>query len=330
MITRRRLVIAIGAIPFAIPRRLRAQQKVRVRRVGFLGSRSRPTLANPDHYYALVEGLRDLGYVEGKNLAIEWRFADGAYERLPELAAELVRLNVDIIVTHGTPGGKAAQQATSTIPIVVAASADPVKSGFAASLSRPGTNLTGLSLISVDVVPKQLELLKTLRPKLTRVAFLMNPTNPVSASMLRSVEAVARTTGTKIVTVKASTPAEIDDAFAIIARERVDALVVSVDSFLITQFRRVAALSSKHRLPSLAEQRDYVASGGLMSYGQNLADFYRRAAVYVDKIFKGAKPGELPIEQPTKIHFAINRTTAKVLGITIPKELILRADEVIE
>ena len=191
-------------------------------------------------------------------------------------------------------------------------------------------NLTGLSLISIDVSHKHLELLKTLHPKLSRVAFLMNPKNQVNPVMLRSVEAVARITGTNIMAVKASTPEEIDRVFAMIARERVDALVVAADSFLYSQSRLVAALSSKHRLPSIAESRVYVASGGLMSYGQDLADFFRRAATYVDKILKGAKPGELPIEQPTKIHLAINRTTAKVLGITIPKELVLRADEVIE
>ena len=329
--TRRTLLRAMLAGIALAPLASLAQQQDKVRRIGFLALRSRSTPANPDvNYDAFVQGMRELGYVEGKNLIIEWRFADGKYERLPDLAAELMRMKVEVIVTPGTPATQAAQRATSTIPNVFPVVDDPVGSGFAASLARPGSNITGLSVFIVDVSPKYLELLRIMIPTLSRVAILVNPGNTSHPPLLKSVQATAQQMGIKILPVDARTPEEIERAFAIMTRERAEAVIVPGDGFFTGQMRQFGALTVKNRMPSIFPYRGHVAAGGLMSYGQNLVDFYRRAATYVDKILKGAKPGELPIEQPTRIHFAINRKTADALGLTIPNEILLRADEVIE
>jgi len=320
-------LLSLGATPLSSL----AQQQGKIWRIGFLAARSRSTSSNPDAYYdAFVQGMRELGYVEGKNLGIEWRFADGKSERLPALAAELVRMKVELIATHGTPGTQAAQRATSTIPIVFASANDPVASGFAASLARPGGNITGLSLISVDVSQKHLELLKTLVPRMSRVAVLVNPGNSSLSAILKSVQAAAQQFGVKVLQVDARTPEEIEHGFAAMRRERADAVIILNDSFFIGQRRQITGLVARNRLPSMFPFREDVEAGGLISYGQNLADHFRRAATYVDKVLKGAKPSELPIEQPTKIHLAINRKAAKGLGITVPQELLLRADEVID
>ena len=331
MTTRRRLLLALGASVISAPFPSLAQQPPKIRRIGFLAARSRSTPANPDVYYdAFVKGMRDLGYVEGRNLVIEWRFADGKLERLSELAAELVRMKVEVIATHGTQNAQAAQRATSTIPIVISAISDPVSAGVVKSLARPGGNITGLSVMTVDLSPKQIELLHAVIPRLSRVALLMNSSNSGHPAILKSTQAAARSIGATVLPVEVRSAEEIERGFATMARERSDVLIVAVDTFLIGQRRQIADLALKHRLPTMYGYREDVEAGGLMSYGQNLADFYRRAATYVDKILKGATPGELPIEQPIKIHLAINRKTAKALGLVISKELLFRADEVIE
>ena len=321
------VLLALGTMP----RASFAQPPGKVWRIGFLAPLSRSTPSRPDVYYdAFVQGIRELGYVEGKNLAIEWRFADGKFERLPGLAAELVRVNVDVIVTHSTPATQALQRATSTIPIVFAVAVDPVGSGFAASLARPAGNITGLSVIDVDLGPKRLELLKTMLPALSRVAVLVNPGSSVRAAIVRSVQAAGQHAGIKVLPVDARTPEEIERGFVIMAQERAEGVIIADDAFSRGQRRQIADLAVKNRMPAITPWREYVAAGGLMSYRQNIADSFRRAATYVDKILKGAKPGELPIEQPTRIHLAINRKTANLLGMKISPELLLRADEVIE
>jgi len=274
--------------------------------------------------------MRDLGYADGKNLVIEWRYADGKFDRLPGLAAELVRMKLEVIVTHSTPATQALQRATSTIPIVFASSGDPVGRGLAASLARPGGNITGLSIITPDVYPKQLELLKLIMPALSRAAFLVNSDTPGLPAVLNNVQAAAQKLGVVMLPIDARTQEEIERGFAEMGRERADAVIVQADAFFTAQRRQISELVTHNRLPSVFYYRENVQAGGLMSYGQNLVDYYRRAATYVDKILKGAKPSELPIEQPMKIHLAINQKTAKALGITVSKELLFRADEVIE
>ena len=328
--TRRILLRAMLAGMALAPLRSFAQKAPKVWRIGFLAARSRPASLESDFYGAFPRGMRELGYVEGKNLVIEWRFADGKYERLPGLAAELVQMKVEVIVTAGTPPTQAAQRATSTIPIVTAAVTDPVASGFAASLARPGGNITGLSLIWVDLIPKQLELLKTIKPTLSRVAVLANSSNSSHPAILKSLQTAAQQFGVKVLPVDARTMEDIERGFATMTRERAEAVIIVGDPYFIGQRRQIVELAVKNRIPSIFPFREDVAAGGLMSYGQNLNDFYRRAATYVDKILKGAKPGDLPIEQPTVFELIINRKTAKALGLTISNELLLRADKVIE
>ena len=330
MLTRRRLLVGLGLGVLSPAFPLLAQQS-KLARIGFLAVNSRSAASNHDDYYgAFVQGMRELGYVEGRNLVIEWRFADGKYERIPELAGELVRMNVDAIVTHSTPATQALQRATSTIPIVTAVVVDPVASRLAASLARPGGNITGLSNIAIDLSAKQIELLKIMVPNLSRVAVLVNPGTSFHPAYVKTVQAAAQHVGISAASVDASTPAEIERGFAKMTRERVQAMIVAADGFFLGQGRHIADVALKSRVPVISPWRQHVAVGGLMSYGQNIADYFRQAASYVDKILKGAKAGELPFEQPTRIHLALNRKTATSLGIKIPAELILRADEVIE
>jgi len=330
MISRRKLLLTLGSA-LAAPLGALAQQLGKVQRIGFLGARLRSTPSNPEIYQdTFTQAMRERGYVEGKNLVIEWRFADGKYERFPGLADELVRMKLEVIVSSNTPSTHALQRATSTIPIVMASVGDPVGSRFAASLSHPGGNITGLSLITAEVYPKQLELLKAIVPALSRVAALANPGTPRGPVFLKSVQAAAQQLGLSILAVEARTPEEIERGFAAMKRERADAVIVHPDSLFIGQLRQIAELAAQNQLPSSYYYREAVQAGGLMSYGPNLADYFRRAATYVDKILKGAKPSELPIEQPTRIHLAINRKTAKALGITVSKEILFRADEVID
>ena len=307
-----------------------AQQKGKVARIGFFYFGSRQSALDTGRYQKFLQGMRELGYVEGKNLVIEGRFADGISERLPGLAAELVRLNPDVIVVTGTSGVYALKKATRTIPIVITAGADPVGEGFAASLARPGGNITGLATSNVEVFPKHVELLKTALPKLSRIAVLWNPANDVHSARLKQLQAVAQKAGIHAVGAGGRTADEIERGFATMTRERAEAVIILNDTFFVQQLRQIAELSAKHKLPSLFGAIEYAEYGGLMGYGQNVADNFHRAATYVDKILKGAKPGELPIEQPTRLSLAINRKTAKAIGLAIPQELVLRADRVIE
>jgi putative ABC transport system substrate-binding protein len=339
MISRRRVVIAFGAAVLALFAGALAlfmsfpvaQRPDRVRRIGFLAIRSRSTASHPDPYYdAFEQGMRDLGYVEGQNLTIAWRFADGKYDRLPGLAAELVRMKVELIVTHGTEGTRAAQRATSTIPIVTAAVGDPVASGFAASLARPAGNITGLSSIVNDLAQKHLGLLRTMMPSLSRVAVLLNFGNPNHTSNLKSIQAAAQKTGITILPVDARTAEEIERGFATMTREGAEAVIVASDPFYSGQRKQFAALAATNKMPSMFPYREYVEAGGLISYGPNVADSFRYAATFVDKILKGAQPGDLPFEQPTRFYLVINLKTAKALGLTIPPTLLAGADEFIE
>ena len=273
-------------------------------------------------------GLRDLGYVEGKTLTIEFRWAEGKHERLPELAAELVRLRVDVIVTQGTPGALAAKQATATIPIVMPVVADPVATRLVASLARPGGNITGGSWVSHEVSAKRLELLRDAFPRTKRVAVLINPGNPSNAPILQAMELAARSLKLEIPQFEARGPQEFESAFTAMAAKRVDAVTIIDDAVLIANAKAIANLAAKKRLPLMAFN-ETVEAGGLMAYGANFPEMYRRAASYVDKILKGAKPGELPIEQATTFELVINMKAAKALGLTVPQSLLQRADRVI-
>ena len=279
---------------------------------------------------AFIRGLRDLGYVEGKNFVIEWRFADGNYQRLPALAGELVGLNVDVLVTGGTAANGALQKATTTIPIVNATMSDPVGNGFAKSLTHPGGNITGLALATTDMSPKHVELLRLIVPKLTSLGVLVNLGNFAHPAVAKSITTNAQRLGIKVRILDARNADGLTRNFSIMKQERTEAVIAVVDAFFISQRREIAELALKNNLPSMFSAQEHVEAGGLMSYGQNLADHYRRAAAYVDKIFKGAKPGNLPIEQPAVFSLTINSKTAKALGLAIPQELLLRADKVIE
>ena len=327
------LLISILTPPLAAE----AQQAGKVHRIGFLSpsSRSDPErLASPFGERGLAafrQGLRDLGYVEGQNIAIEYRWAEGRFERLPDLAAELVRLKVDVIVSVVTQATLAAKNATGTIPIVLVAAGDPLGSGLVANLARPGGNVTGPSSMYGDLAGKQLELLKETVPKVSRVAVLWNPANAVwQAQMLRQTEIAARALGLQLQLLEARGPDELEGAFAAMTRERVSALLVQVDVIFALHARRIADLAAKRRVPAMYGSREHVETGGLMSYAPNIPDLFRRAATYVDKILKGAKPADLPVEQPTKFELVINLKTAKALGLKIPQSVLVRADEVIQ
>ena len=326
---RRRDVIALlGGAAAAWPLAARAQQPGKVWRIGFLAGGQRAAVF---HILAgFPQGMRELGYVEGKHFTIEWRFAEGNLERIPGFAAEFVRMRVDIIVVATAAAVRAVQQATNTIPIVMSYSTDPVGNGFVASFARPGGNTTGLASSTDDTAPKQLELLAAIAPTITHIGLLGKPGNPNHASVLKRAQAAARTAGLAVVPVEANTPEEIENAFAALARERVGAIIGATDALFVSQRRRIAELALHGRLPSMFGQREFVEAGGLMSYGESIKEFNRRAAVFVDKIFKGAKPGDLPIEQPTRFNLVINRKTADALGVTIPPQLYILADEVIE
>jgi ABC-type uncharacterized transport system substrate-binding protein len=328
MTTRRRFLIALGVGALAVPRGALAQSKVA--RIGFLYHGSRQSALDTGRYSAFMQGMRELGYVEGANVIIEARFADGTFERLPALAAELVRLKVDVIVATGTPTYRALQYATTTIPVVITVTVDPVSDGFAASLARPGGNMTGLSLSAADLGPKLLELLKAAVPKLSRVALLVQPGNPAHPPQLERIMSAAQKVDTQVVLAEASTVPEIEREFAMMTKRRVNAAIILADGFFLQESRAIAAQALKHRLPSITQLREYVEAGGLMSYGPNSVDNFRRAATYVDKILKGAKAGDLPFEQPTRYSLVINHKTAKALGVTIPQALLNQAGEVIE
>jgi ABC-type uncharacterized transport system substrate-binding protein len=315
--------------PLGMPLAAEAQPSGKVYRIGFI------TTSAPGEVQHLVNALdgelQRLGYVEGRNIVFERRFAEGRQERLPALATELVRLNVDVIVTGSNPVITAVRQATKTIPVVMAVSRDPVGSGFAASLARPGGNITGLSNdLGPEILGKNVELLKEAVPKISRVAYLWNPV-PSEADAYRHVaESAIRKLGIAWQPVEVRHPNEFEAAFSAMVREHANGLLVAQDPVFIAARRRIVRLAAGHRLPTMYGNREYVEVGGLMSYGPNIVDQFRRAAAYVDKILRGAKPADLAVEQPTKFELVLNLKTAKALGLTIPPAILLRADQIIE
>ena len=315
------LALVLLAAPLAAP----AQQPPgKTARIGFLGDV--PAFLDE----AFRQGLRELGYVDGQNIAIEHRAAEWKYERLPGLAADLVRLKVDVIVAASPSATEAAKQATRTIPIVFTVSGDPVAEGFVASLARPGGNITGLATISPELVGKQLEMLKTVAPKVSRVAVLHNPNQPGHPGAVRQAEGAARALGMQLQILGARNPAEIEAAFAAMSSQRAGGVLVLRDAFFRAQRAQIVTLAAKSRLPAVYGLREEAEAGGLMAYGASVPQLFRRAAAYVDKILKGAKPADLPVEQPTKFELVINLKTAKALGLTIPQSLLLRADRIIQ
>jgi putative tryptophan/tyrosine transport system substrate-binding protein len=306
-----------------------AQPAGKVPRIGYLSTGFATDPMRERLLEAFRQGLRELGYVEGQNIAIESRWTEDKDDRLPALAADLVRLKVDVIVASGGAATQAARQATRTIPIVMSQVNDPVGSGLVASLARPGGNVTGLTVMSPDLLGKQLQLLKEVVPTVSRVALLRNPDNPADTAILREAEAAAQALGVRLQTLEARNPPEIDSAFAAMTRERAGALLILPDSVFLSQRSQIAELAVKRRLPSIRQSRAFPEAGGLMSYGANYPDLSRRAATFVDKILKGAKPADLPVEQPTKFELVLNLKTAEALGLTLSPTLLFQADEVI-
>ncbi len=329
MTTRRRFLIALGAGILAVPRGSLAQPASKGARIGFLYYGSRQTALDTGRYNAFIQGMGELGYTEGKNFTLEARFADGKGERLPALAAELVRLKVNVIVATGSPVYRALQHST-TIPVVATVTFDPVADGYAASMARPGGNFTGLSLGAGDLGPKLLELLKAAVPKMSRVAVLLNPGNPAHPQRAIRIMSAAQKVGIQVWLAEAGTVQEIEREFTVMTKERANAAIIVADGLFLQESQSIAALVLKHRLPSISQLRELTETGGLMSCGRNSLDNFRRAATYVDKILKGAKPGDLPFEQPTRYHLVINRKTATALGLKIPEALLRQADEVIQ
>lgn len=317
------MALALGFL--VTPLAVYAQTAAQLSRIGVLRTQSRDALDSAAEGFR--QGLRELGYVEGQNILLEYRWAGGNPDRLPALAAELVRLNVNVIVTGGEQAILAAKRATGTIPIVMGASNDPVGAGLVASLARPGGNVTGMTILSPELSQKRLELLKEVVPRASRVAVLYNPAFPGTALDLRQTRDAARTLGLALHDVEVQRPAELEAAFAT-ARERAEALIPLADPFFTAHHARIVDLARKHRLPGVYYWKEYVAAGGLMSYGPSLRELYRRAATHVDKILKGARPGDLPVEQPTTFELVINLTTAKTFGLTIPRSVMARADQV--
>jgi putative ABC transport system substrate-binding protein len=319
---------ALVALLLAAPLASEGQQ-AGPRRIGFLDTSS-PSSARVQLWETLRQRLRELGYLEGQNTVFESRFGEGKPDQLPRLAAELVGLKVDIIVTSGTPATQAAKQATRTIPIVMTNNADPVGSGLVASLARPGGNVTGLTAQDADLGGKRLELFLQVVPRVSRVALLIDETNPGTVLIAKGTQAAARTVGVQLQSLGVQGPDELDRAFVAMKEARAGALIVESSSMLFTWRTRLADLALKNRLPTMFAQRQYAEAGGLMAYAADFSDLFRRAATFVDKILKGAKPADLPVEQPAKWELVINLKTAKALGLTIPPSLLVRADQIIE
>jgi putative ABC transport system substrate-binding protein len=323
------LVYALLALILTTIHLAEAQQPKKATLLGYLSARS--SSSESTRIEAFRQVLRELGYVEGKNIIIEYRFAEGKFDRLADLAAELVRLNVEVIVTAGVPPTRAAKQVTTTIPIVMAGGGDPVSTGLVASFARPGGNITGSSDLTVDSITKRLELLKEVVPKASRVAVLLNPANPTNPLQLKETQAVASALGITIVPLEIKGAEDFDQAFVTMKKKRADALVVFSDPMFGFYQKQIANLAMKSRLPAIYGNRYYVEAGGLMSYGStNPDDHYRRAAIYVDKILKGATPAELPVERPMKLDLVINLKAAKQIGLTIPPNVLARADRIIK
>ena len=323
---RRHFLLTSLASALVAPLSVGAQQADKVARIGWFGVDPRVGHLRA----AFLEGLRDLGYIEGRNLVFESRWTGGSLEGLPALAAELAALKLDVIVAATTPNALAAKRATTSIPIVVTAASDPVASGLVSSLARPGGNVTGLSFLSPELVGKHLELLKEALPGVSRVAVLWQPGERPKKDMLKGGEVAARALGLQLQLVEVPRPDHFDRAFSDLTRARAGALAVVTSAMFFIEHRRLVDLTATHRLPTLWPWREAVDAGGFMSYAPHMPDLYRRAATHVDKILKGAKPGDLPIEQPTKFELVINLKAAKALGLTMPPSLLLRADQVIE
>jgi putative ABC transport system substrate-binding protein len=321
---RRDFITFLAGAMTAWPLAARAQQKARPV-IGWLSSTSR----TPPLIAAFHQGLSEAGYVEGKDVITEYRWAEGHYDRLPALAADLVGRKVDVIFSGGTPTALAAKSATSTIPIVFTAG-DPVGDGLIASLSRPGGNLTGVSIMSRELVPKQLDLLSDLVPQAGLFTLLANPNNPNDQSMVRDMHAAARIKGVQLQILNISTEGDLETGFANLVQQHVGAVIVGTDAFFNNRREQLAALAARHAVPAMYYWREFVAAGGLISYGASLTDMFRKAGTYVGRVVGGAKPADLPVEQPTKFELVINLKTAKALGLTVPQTILMRADEVIE
>ena len=321
---RREFLLVLSAVMTA-PRVLRAQPAMPV--IGFLHFASPGPFAL--YVVAFRQGLSETGYVEGENLGIEFRWAEGRYDRLPALVADLVDRNVDVIATFGPPAARAAKSATSTIPIVFG-SGDPVGEGLVNSLARPGGNLTGVSVLTVELMAKRLELLSELVPQAKVIALLVNPNNPDTEPMIRDVQEAARTKGVQLPILNAGSESEIDAAFASLVQLQAGGLVVGTDPFFASRHEQLLALAARHAVPATYDFREFAAAGGLISYGTSLAAVYRQLGIYAGKILKGAKPADLPVQQPTTFELVINLKTAEALGLTIPPSILARADEVIE
>lgn len=327
MITRRKLISALGAGALTAPFASIAQQQGKVWRIGFLGAATAQGYAR--HIDALRAGLRELGYVEGKNIVIEYRWAESNFERLPGLAAELVKMNVDVIVTHATPGALAAKQATTTIPIVIAAIGDAVAVGVVTSLAHPGGNITGTTFFNPELAAKRLEIIRDAMPHARRIAVLINPDNTSTESILKAMQRTAKALKLELQRFATRAPEEFDGAFAAMAAKRIDAIVTLEDPMIIANAKRLADLAAKRRLPSIGFA-DFADAGGLLAYGVSVSDMFRRAPYFVDKILKGSKAGDLPVEQWNKFELIVNLKTMRTLAIKLPDLVLQRADRVIE
>ena len=322
------IVVAFTVSVLITPSASQAQHRGHVPRIGYLGTSS--ASLEPELVKAFRDGLRDHGYVEGQNIVIEYRWAEGNYQRFPALVADLLKLKVDLILTAGTPGALAAKRATQTIPIVMAVTGDAVATGLVSSLARPGGNLTGLTTMVPELEGKRLEILREVLPKLVTVAVLLNTSNPLTAVQWEQTKTSAKTLGIQLQPIEIQRPEDFKDAFARVARQPPDAITMVADRFQLAHRMQILDFVAKSRLPAMYPYRDFVVAGGLMSYGPSYEDLFRRSATYVDKILRGAKPSDLPIEQPTTFEFLVNLKTAKILGVPIPPSLLLRADRVFE
>jgi len=327
MTTRRRMVLGLSALALTGPLTTRAQPKGKIWRIGFLGAAD--PFGYAPHLQGFRQGLQDFGYVEGKNIVVEYRWAEGRYERLPELAGELVRSKVDIIVTHGTPGTRAAKQATQTIPIVMAIVGDATATGIVASIAKPGGNITGSSFFNPELAAKRVELVKESMPTLTQIAVLVNPDNPVFGPALKLMQTTAKALKVELLQFPVRAPKDFEEAFAAMDAKKIRAVAIHEDGLFNANIDTLVTLATRHRIFS-AGGRELADAGGVLGYGVNFPEIWRRAAYFIDRIFKGAKPADLPVEQPTRFELAINVKAAKALGITFPPTILVRAERVIE